>query len=82
MSNYSDKELDEDAIGDGNADDDMENAMSFTAIEAELKPDPATGGGACSGRLSYRTLPASSRTSTRSCTTRRSPVYSDASTKS
>jgi hypothetical protein len=30
-----------DAIGDGNADDDMENATSLTAIEAELKPNGA-----------------------------------------
>src|SRR5215468_5481546 len=37
-SNYSERELDEGASGDDNADDDIENAMSLAAIEAELKP--------------------------------------------
>jgi RNA polymerase primary sigma factor len=37
-SNCSERELDEGASGDDNADDDIENAMSFSAIEAELKP--------------------------------------------
>src|SRR5215471_11707728 len=37
-SNYSEKDQDEGASGDDNADDDIENAMSLAAIEAELKP--------------------------------------------
>jgi RNA polymerase primary sigma factor len=37
-SKYSERELDQGASGDENADDDIENAMSLAAIEAELKP--------------------------------------------
>src|SRR5215831_14554876 len=37
-SKYSERELDEGGSGDDNADDDIENAMSLAAIEAELKP--------------------------------------------
>ncbi len=37
-SDCSERELDEGASGDDNTDDDLENAMSLTAIEAELTP--------------------------------------------
>jgi RNA polymerase primary sigma factor len=37
-SNSSDREPGEDASGDDNTDDDLENAMSLATIEAELKP--------------------------------------------
>src|SRR5262249_18640260 len=37
-SKYSERELDEGGSGDDNADDDIENATSLAAIEAELKP--------------------------------------------
>jgi len=37
-SDYSERKLDEGASGDDNAGDDIENAMSLAAIEAELKP--------------------------------------------
>src|SRR5258706_5504492 len=37
-SNSSDREPGEDASGDDNTDDDLENVMSLAAIEAELKP--------------------------------------------
>jgi RNA polymerase primary sigma factor len=37
-SNHSERELEGGASGDENADDDIENALSLAAIEAELKP--------------------------------------------
>ena len=37
-SDYSGEEPDDDASGEENADDDIENAMSLATIEAELKP--------------------------------------------